>query len=250
MIPYFSNHSLVPLRPSDVHWVASRLPKDVYDAMKADSKLILAGGFIRACIANEKPADIDLFSSTKEQAGVVAGKLAAKRNRKPITTDNAITIPGPGLALQFIHRWTFETIDKCIESFDFTIASAAIAFVDGKWVGKCHEDFYSDLAGKRLVYLSPVRNEDAGGSMLRVLKFYQRGYRIPLDSLGAVIARLMTGINKEQLPLHRTGGNVEAASALVLSGLLREVDPLIDPDHITHLPSTQENLNDAAEATA
>lgn len=249
MLPYFNRHLLTPLRPTDVHWVVSRLPKDVIDAMKSNSKLILAGGFIRACVANEKPADIDMFASTKEEAGVIAGLLSAKRNRKPITTDNAITIPGPGLALQFIHRWTFSSLDECIQSFDFTIASAAIAFVEGKWVGKCHSDFYADLAGKRLVYLAPARNEDAGGSMLRVLKFYQRGYRIPLDSLGAVIARLMTGINKEELPLGRTNGNVEAAHALVLSGLLREVDPLLDPDHIIHLPSSQETLNDAAEAT-
>ena len=49
----------------------------------------------------------------------------------------------------------------------------------GEYVGLCNIRFYPDLAARRLVYTSPLRNEDAGGSILRVLKFYQRGYRIP-----------------------------------------------------------------------
>ncbi|KKK50630.1 hypothetical protein LCGC14_3123090 [marine sediment metagenome] len=68
--------------------------------------------------------------------------------------------------------------------------------------------------------------------MLRVLKFYQRGYRIPLDSLGAVIARCVTGIDFEKID------STEENYAFVLTGLLREVDPLVDPEHISHLPAT------------
>ena len=107
-----------------------------------------------------------------------------------------------------------------------------------KWCSACDPRFYADLAAKRLVYRSPERNEDAGGSMLRVLKFYQRGYRIPLDSLGAVIARLIQGV-KDPILLN------EPKLARTLSGLLREVDPDIDPNHIAHLPSeTEEVAND------
>ena len=75
------------------------------------------------------------------------------------------------------------------------------------------------MAAKRLVYLSPVRSEDAGGSILRVLKFYKRGYNIPLDSLAAVIGRLNSGVD------HRATHGDPAQYEKVILGLLREVDP-------------------------
>ena len=99
--------------------------------------------------------------------------------------------------------------------------------------------FYADLAAKRLIYRSPLRNEDAGGSLLRVLKFYQRGYRIPLNSLGAVIARLVNAVDEEKIGAF--AGNHEQKLAKVLTALLHEVDPAIDPEHIAHLPSDEEN---------
>jgi hypothetical protein len=74
----------------------------------------------------------------------------------------------------------------------------------------------------------------AGGSILRVLKFYQRGYRIPLDSLGAVIARLMKPVDFDKI-IGRT--DQEDQLAKVLTGLLREVDPNVDPTHEAHLPA-------------
>ena len=72
--------------------------------------------------------------------------------------------------------------------------------------------------------------------MLRVLKFYQRGYRIPLDSLAAVINRLMHGVNEEKI--RNEGENTDAWRTRVITVLLHEVDPLVDPDHISHLPAS------------
>jgi hypothetical protein len=91
------------------------------------------------------------------------------------------------------------------------------------------------LAAKRLVYRSPIRNEDAGGSMLRVLKYYQKGYRIPLNSLGSVIARIVKAIDFEKVDAKN-----EFQVGKIVTGLLREVDPDIDPLHIAHLPSNIE----------
>src|SRR5205823_1616619 len=92
----------------------------------------------------------------------------------------------------------------------------------------------------RLVYRRPKRNEDAGGSMLRVLKYYAKGYRIPLDSMGAVIARMMMGVEWDKIR------NSEDQLAEIVTGLLREVDPSIDPSHVAHLPA--ENSKDDSEA--
>ena len=50
---------------ADLHFVMSRLPHDVRSMVK-ENGLFLAGGFIRATIAGEKPSDIDLFGATKD----------------------------------------------------------------------------------------------------------------------------------------------------------------------------------------
>jgi hypothetical protein len=212
---------------------------------KYPNVLFAAGGFIRSCITNEHVSDIDLFTPSKEQARDLAQELAsASTSGKIHETDNALTVKGFRTPIQFIHRWTFTKPEDALESFDFTIAMAAFwCDKTSGWQSCCGDRFYQDLAAKRLIYRSPIRNEDAGGSMLRVLKFYQRGYRIPLDSLGAVIARLNSGIEWDDLPLHRTSGNRERAVAMVVTGLLREVDPLIDATHAAHLPSEDDGFD-------
>jgi len=133
-------------------------------------------------------------------------------------------VTGYSIPIQFIHRWTFDAPEKVIASFDFTIASAALWYEKritdkGRWVSLCDDSFYADLAAKRLIYRSPVRVEDAGGSMLRVLKFYQRGYRMPLDSLGAVMGADVQGAFDHT----KSDLSDEGQVAKVLTGLLREV---------------------------
>lgn len=227
----------------DVRWCLRRLPCEVLATLK-ERRLFLAGGFIRACIAQEPVSDIDLFAPSKDAAEAAARALAGKDHHF-LATDNAFTVYGFGkLPVQFIHRWTFERAEDILPSFDFTVARACVWHEVAGWKSLCDERFYCDLAAKRIVYCCPLRNEDAGGSMLRVLKFYQKGYRIPLDSLGRVVARLVAGIRFDHT------GNSEEAIAMVVTGLLHEVDPLIDPTHASHLPATrgEQALEGAADA--
>ncbi len=235
----------------DLQWIAQRMPREVWKTLQKErSNVFLAGGFIRSCIANEPVSDLDLFTYSKESAQRMSKNMVDEgHGLKVITTDNAYTVIGLTYPVQFIHRWSFESPVLCVKSFDFTIARAAV------WIGNsepdekpilssfCDERFYEDLAAKRLVYCSPVRNEDAGGSMLRVLKFYQRGYRIPLNSLGAVIARMAKDLNMPHIENKESDGfpagveSVEGRIAFVMTGMLREVDPFIDPNHTSHLPT-------------
>lgn len=221
-----------PLSKHDLAWCIRLLPPNVREAMKKyGTRMVVAGGFIRSAIAHEDVNDVDIFAPDKATAEMLALALLP-RDRKLITTDNAFTVIGNRYTLQFIHRWTYDRPEKVVESFDFTIARGAIWYDAAQWTWctLCDDDFYADLAAKRLVYCSPLRNEDAGGSMLRVLKFYQRGYRIPLDSLGAVIARLAISSDWKQI-------ESEERAARVLTAKLVEVDPNIDPEHISHLPT-------------
>lgn len=236
------------LESQDVYWINRRIPLNVRQVLLANRReVFVAGGFIRACIAGESPNDIDLFTSSKDKARDVATRMLTHgKGLRMIETDNAFTVLGLFVAVQFIHRWTFTDPKSCVESFDCTIARAAVWFGEKKdderhplLMTCCDDRFYADLASKRLIYCSPVRNEDAGGSMLRVLKFYQRGYRIPLDSLGAVMARMACAVDYDRLELSAELRNAtkEQRMASVFTGLLHEVDPDIDPDHLSHLPA-------------
>jgi hypothetical protein len=238
----------------DLVWAVRRLPRFLADTLKARGpKLVIAGGYLRSVIGREDVNDVDLFSPTKDAAKDAAHAIAnhelamftAGHKWQPcstIETDNAITVLTRPYSSQFIHRWTFEKPEDIVPTFDFTIARAALWF-DGEWKSLCDERFYSDLAAKRLVYCLPVREEEAGGSMLRILKFYQRGYRIPLDSLGAVMARLMKAVDHGAVigacGDNRAPAEIERQTAKIITGLLREVDPSIDPDHIAHLPAQE-----------
>lgn len=223
------------LTPNDLHFVVSRLPKDVVALLRDDPRLCVAGGVIRALIAQEKASDIDMFGPSADVLKATADKLAKVRTEREEKTrvhrtDNATTVFTPGrLPVQFITRWVFSDFSNVVASFDFTVCQAAIYFdpTIKAFQSQCSETFYSDLAARRIVYTAPIRNEDAGGSLLRVIKYIKRGYSIQVQSLGAVCARLYSGIRSDSQAMHD-----EPARAKVLAGLLREVDPLLIIDGI------------------
>lgn len=229
----------------DLQWCLRMCPAPVLELLKRHpGTLAVAGGYVRDCIAQERPHDIDLFSSTPELAKAYAQEFAGGPSRY-IETLNAYTVLGRcSYSVQFIHRWAYANPVDLLASFDFTVAMAALwwghphtaegGMGGATWRSAAHPDFYADLAAKRLIYTSPVRKEAAGGTMLRLLKFYQRGYRIPLDDLGQVIARLCAGVDLDKTPAR---WNQPADMGRILTGLLHEVDPALDPRHIAHLPS-------------
>jgi hypothetical protein len=243
------------LNKMDLQWALRRTPTAVLKLPKDQpGKVFVAGGFLRACVANERVEDIDLFASSKNDAKLYAELLAAHDDKKVFSTDNAYTVKGFALPVQIIHRWTYETAEQIMANFDFTIAMAGFWWAAREtdeevaasavhhanrpagWRSICDDRFYEDLAAKRLRYTAPIRNEDAGGSLLRVLKFYQRGYRIPLDSLGAVTTRLLNDVNAFAVVQGREADREEQL-AKVVTGLLREVDPNIDSSHLAYLPA-------------
>lgn len=236
------------LEHQDLQWVLRRTPKHVLRLLKERAGTIMVGGgFIRSVIANEPVNDIDLFVGSLLEAQFAAQYLTTAFGplSKDYKSKNAFTVTGGPTTVQIIHRWTYQTPEQLMSSFDFTIAMTGYwwerssgvglgndnSLREAGWRSVCDPRFYSDLAAKRIRYTSPARNEDAGGSMLRVLKFYQKGYRIPLDSMAAVVARLTKAV--------RTHNQSEVELAKKLTGLLYEVDPSIDPNHIAHLPAAQ-----------
>lgn len=183
---------MLELKQADLQLVVRRLPVDVRDALRSNpGKLFVAGGFIRAVVGNEEVNDVDLFGQSTELLRRVAADMKASRDAKRLETKNAITLVAPDrLPLQFITRWVFDDADGVVASFDFSVCKATVFFEGGRFKSRIGADFYSDLAAKRLTYTAPVRDEEAGGSMLRVIKYVKRGYRIQMGDLGLVIGRI------------------------------------------------------------
>lgn len=224
----------------DMHRVLAFLPKDVIKMMRGHP-IFLAGGFIRAKVAGEAVSDIDLLAGNADDCKMFGSALAAERNVTSYRTRNAITIVSPPrVPVQFIHRWTFTDPAMLIQSFDFTIARACMWFDQdaGAWRSLVDPMFYPDLASRRLRYCCPERNEDAGGSLLRVQKFLKRGYDIAPEELGRVIARLIQRVNPETALWEQS----EAGKAKVLGGLLRQVDPLTLIDGLTPSDDSMEDV--------
>ena len=247
------------LTKGDLQFVVSRIPKDVRKLMQTYPALMVGGGFIRSTISRDKVSDIDLFGPDELTLKCAAQEIALKRKGRIHETANALTVLSPPRhPLQFIKRWLFTNMVDLVHSFDFTVCQAVIQcvllspetpeevvkndddepLVHIKWKSYCNKLFYPDLAAKRLTYTCPQRNEDAGGSIMRVKKFLMRGYTIQAESLAKVIARLISKIElKECSDLQR-----EDWMATILLGLLREVDPLAVIDGLEVLDEHDVNL--------
>jgi hypothetical protein len=224
----------------DAEHVIRRLPKDVREAMKKHG-LILAGGFIRSIVAGEEVKDIDLFGQLTALQNAAHEIATGRGIDNPHYTKNAITIvAAPRTPLQFITRWTYGPdaagVNALLHELDFTVCQAAIWWdVRGCfWRTMCSEAFYEDLAARRLVYTNPQREEEAGGSMMRVRKFLARGYNIQSVSLGAVMARVFSRVEKSDLTKHG-----ERGISRVVTGLLQEVDPLSIIDGVDATDDTE-----------
>lgn len=212
---------MTELHNNDLHYVVSHLPKDIRDMLES-RPVVLGGGFIRELIAGNKPNDIDLFGAVPAELSETARELAKTRECRIFYSANAVTVIAENrMPVQFITRWVFEKPEQVIGSFDFTVCQAVVWFADAQWHSAIGEDFYRDLAARRLTYTHPDRNEDAGGSLLRVRKFLARGYSIQAQSLAGVVARLAMGVRWESPEV-----GTEAGLTRVITGLLREVDPL------------------------
>jgi hypothetical protein len=207
----------------DMRRIILTMPKDLRELLKERRGSFLGGGAIRSIICGEELSDWDLFGPDKDSLKTWAKVLVADRSpgARLYTTDNAYTVlSGNRKPVQFISRWVYTGPEQLAYDFDFTICSAVIWWNGTSWHSTCHPYFYGDLAARRLRYMEPSREEDAGASILRVNKFLKRGYSISPDEMGKVLARFVMKVRDSSLTADVAG------IKKVVIGLLREVDPL------------------------
>jgi hypothetical protein len=196
----------------DLDRCVAAIPPELQELLKKHgSSLVVAGGFIRAIVAGEKPADIDVWTDSKQRSQDASEQLAG--NVLVHTSPRAYTVRREtAIPVQFIHQWTFANPESLLSSFDFTIAQAALWWDGEKWATLASTLFYADVEARRLTYLAPIRTEAVAGSLFRVFKFYKRGYSISLEDFAAVMARA-TGLPVSDLltTLQQAGARLPAA---------------------------------------
>jgi hypothetical protein len=192
---YFQAFSL---REDDVERCVRRLTAAQRDLLVLHPEAtMIAGGFVRSCIAHDRIRDVDYFVTEEPQAQKMREQYV-RWTKTPDSmiyrTDTALTIGNPKeVPIQLIYRFPFDTPADILSWFDFTISQGAIWFGhDQKWRGMCSERFYADLAAHRLIYTRPVRDDQDIRLFLRILKHVQLGYSISNRSLAMVMATMVT----------------------------------------------------------
>ncbi len=146
----------------------------------------IAGGCMRSYLVGEKAKDIDIFTADPDSViNVLEGKDGFK---KTFGNDFFQNFKYKGLTYQVIKKYKYNTPQETIDSFDFTLISAAYS-KDGF---VAHERFYMDNAQKSLV----IHNLPLPlSTMKRALKYTARGYRLCPVSL----SRLVRTINELEI---------------------------------------------------
>lgn len=191
---------LIPMPVNDLTRIVRTLPENVRRLLETGT-WVLVGGYCRDTIMRETASDIDLMPLYDLLCPIYAAIEAAEKilnvGQPEYTTTNAHTYAStPGHPrVQLVTRWCYRSLSESLDMLDFTMAQAGVG-VDVKhqaWYGFVAETFYQDCATKRLKYTDPQREEEPGGSFLRVLKFAARGWKIHPEDLGKIISRVVAG---------------------------------------------------------
>lgn len=183
------------LDTNDIKRIVYSLPENVTTCLRRYAgKSVLAGGYIRAAIANEAIHDIDIFVPTKRDAEIFVSQGFSDVKAE----DKHYQATASGIELQVIWRYPYTQAYEILEQFDYTVAKAAIWFDEGYSKGRkkiepdfksiCHERFYKDIARKLLVY-DCDREVERIESIPRLLKYVGYGYSIEPDSLAEVVIK-------------------------------------------------------------
>jgi hypothetical protein len=177
--------------------------------INAVAQPIIAGGFIRAYYAGEKPADLDLYFRDDEQFNLMHSDLVSDDWDVVFESSRAITFRKDKKTIQLI-RFCFGPPEEIIKGFDFTVCSAAFILDKDsdsyKGTLYIHDNFFEDLAGRVLVY-----NPNAPSplsSFKRAIKYVKRGYHICDENIiriSEAIARMIDFDNQQSVEENLNG---------------------------------------------
>ena len=149
----------------------------------------IAGGAIRSSLLGERYSDIDIFGKSKEDLNTFATTL----NGFKLVYDSETlkTYRKGNEKVQLIYR-DYDSIESCIESFDYTICQFAMND-EGLF---CNPDSLIHLFRKRLV-VNEINPEWAADSLRRMQKYIKAGFTICDGGLSDIINSIRTATDEQ-----------------------------------------------------
>lgn len=153
----------------------------------------IAGGALTSAFTNQPIKDVDIYFKT-EKDFVEAVQYAYEDMLWCVAaSDRAVTFVGNhGKVIQLMHFDYFADAQAIFEAFDYTVSMAAYDIDKKEFV--FHDDFMKHAAQRYLKFHSGTRYPY--GSLMRVLKYQQRGYTIGKSDL------LRIGLSCSKVPLN------------------------------------------------
>lgn len=134
----------------------------------------VAGGALTSAFTGAPINDVDIYFKSQEDF-INAVEQAYDEGLWCVSaTDRAVTFAHGSSIIQLMHFDFFETPEAIFDAFDFTVAMAAYDIDKEEFV--FHQDFLKHASQRFLRFHSGTRYPY--GSLLRVLKYQQRGYSI------------------------------------------------------------------------
>lgn len=187
------------LHPDFVRLIVKHLPDELHNLLvEYGSGLMIGGGYCRDIITGATPKDIDIFATSEKVFRDATESLDWKDLYVTRRTANAQTFTAEDrIEIQFITRVYYEDHEDAIQSFDFSVCQVAVYFdrCFEEWVGICTPEFMEDLPNFRMRYMAPERDEDPGASVLRMMKFVARGWKISEADIARVVGRFVSRLS-------------------------------------------------------
>lgn len=195
--------------PSDfTDTIVRCLPPEVKEIlMDRGHQLIVAGGFCRDVMTGRPAKDIDIFAISEPIMKDAIDSFGVLHTWARKQTANSVTFEeffptDESVPVQFITRVYYPDHIDLIHSFDFSVCQIGVYWQPGdtgysQWVGICSDLFWRDIFSETATYTDPERDEDPGASLLRLVRFAGRGYKINEKDIAAVTGRFVSTLTGE-----------------------------------------------------
>lgn len=134
----------------------------------------IAGGALTSAFTGQPINDVDIYFKTQQDFINAVANAYDSRMWCVAATDRAITFIDGNSVVQLMHFDFFESAEAIFDAFDYTIVMAAYDIDKKDFV--FHEDFFKHAAQRFLRFHNGTRYPY--GSLMRVLKYQDRGYKI------------------------------------------------------------------------
>lgn len=139
----------------------------------------VAGGALTSVFTGNPISDVDIYFKTKEEFVYAVEQAYDESMWCVAATDRAVTFVSKDSIVQLMHFDYFPTAEAIFDAFDYTVNMAAYDIDKEEFV--FGEDFFKHASQRFLRFHSGTRYPY--GSLMRVLKYQDRGYRIGKSDL-------------------------------------------------------------------